>query len=167
MSFNEAWAGFIEQTGVRLWLESSGRSARLPGWLKQESAGIQFNSLLQDIQKKLNALYASDLPEEQMRTEKVRVFGNLQDAYRQMVELQWDGHSYYSAMFSRELNNASLALVNSYQGGFCAFTQLYQSAQEDMGRFQQLAREKAKLNAEQRRAWLQQSCEVIASGSDL
>lgn len=166
-AFNEAWAGFIEQIGVRLWLESSGRSARLPGWLKQESAGIQFNALLQDVQKKLNALYASDLPEEQMRTEKVRVFGYLQDAYRQMVELQWDGQNYYSAMFSRALNNASLALVNSYRGGFCAFTQLYRSAQEDMGRFQQLAREKAELKAEQRQAWLQQSCEVIASGTDL
>ena len=166
-AFNEAWAGFIEQTGVRLWLESSGRSARLPGWLKQESAGIQFNALLQDTQKKLGVLYESDLPEEQMRTEKTRVFGNLQDAYGQMVDLQWDGHSYYSAMFSRELNNASLALVNSYHGGVCAFRQLYRSAQEDMGRFQQLAREKAKLNAEQRQAWLQQSCEVIASGSDL
>jgi predicted aminopeptidase len=70
-------------------------------------------------------------------------------------------------MFSRALNNASLALVNSYRGGFCAFTQLYRSAQEDMGRFQQLAREKAELKAEQRQAWLQQSCEVIASGTDL
>jgi len=166
-AFNEAWAGFVEQTGVRLWLESSGRSARLPGWLKQESAGIQFNALLQDTQKKLVALYEGDLPEEQMRTEKTRIFGNLQDAYGQMVDLQWDGHSYYSAMFSRELNNASLALVNSYHGGVCAFRQLYRSAQEDMGRFQQLSREKAKLDAEQRQAWLQQSCEVIASGSDL
>ena len=157
-AFNEAYASFVEETGVRLWLEYSGKADRLPGWLKLERAGIELNELLQDTQKKLGVLYSSDLPEDRMREEKSALYDGLHEAYRALVESRWDDHGYYDSTFSRPMNNARLALLSSYRGGACAFSQLYQSAQGDMARFQRLAREKSSLDSNQRGAWLQQTC---------
>ncbi|MCJ7814815.1 MAG: aminopeptidase [Xanthomonadales bacterium] len=166
-TFNESYASFIEETGVRLWLESSGREKQLPGWLKLQSTGPQFNALLQETQKKLEAIYTSGLPEESMRKAKSTVFEDLRVSYGLMVEEQWEGRSYFASLFSRELNNASLALVNSYRGGSCAFEKLYREAGRDMARFQNLAASRAKMGKEQRQAWLGQPCEVIAPGGNL
>jgi predicted aminopeptidase len=166
-AFNEAFASFVEETGVRLWLESTGRAEQLPEWLKLEKATLQFNSLLQNSVTKLNTLYASGLAEDRMREGKSIVFGDLREAYRLLVDMQWEGRSYYESLLSRELNNARLALINSYQGGACAFEKLFATAQEDMARFHQLASEKAALKSGQRSSWLNQPCEVIASNSDL
>jgi predicted aminopeptidase len=166
-AFNEAYASFVEATGVRLWLESTGRQERLPDWLKLEQATLQFNALLQDSVTKLNTLYASGLAEDRMREGKSAAFESLRDAYRLLVDTQWAGHSYFQSLLSRELNNARLALINSYQGGACAFEKLFATAQEDPARFHQLAKEQAALESGQRTAWLNQPCEAIASNSDL
>jgi predicted aminopeptidase len=166
-AFNEAYASFVEETGVRLWLETSGRAEQLPDWLKLEQATLQFNALLQDTRTKLKTLYASGQADEQMRENKSVVFDELREAYRSLVETQWEGRSYYESLLSRDLNNARLALINSYQGGACAFEKLYRSAAMDIARFHQLATEKAALDSERRYSWLNQPCEVIASNSDL
>jgi len=166
-AFNEAYASFVEETGVRLWLENTGRLEQLPDWLKLEKAALQFNALLQDSVARLNTLYASGLPEDQMRENKSAVFGDLREAYRSLVDTQWRGRSYYEALLSRELNNARLALINSYQGGTCAFEKLFAEAGEDIARFHQLAIEQAALGSEQRSSWLNQPCEAIASNGDL
>ena len=83
------------------------------------------------------------------------------------MDTQWGGRSYYESLLSRELNNARLALINSYQGGACAFEKLFAEAAEDIARFHQLAIEQAALESGQRSAWLNQPCEAIASNGDL
>jgi predicted aminopeptidase len=165
--FNESYASFVGETGLTLWLESSGREGRLAGWLKLQSAGAQFSTLLQKTRTQLAAIYASGQPQDSMRESKSTVFEDLRADYRLLVAEQWEGRSYFETLFARELNNASLALINSYRGGSCAFEALYREAHRDMTRFQQLAASKARLGKEHRRAWLDQPCEVIASGSDL
>jgi len=166
-AFNEAYASFVEETGVRLWLENTGRAEQMPDWLKLEKATLQFNALLQDSITKLNTLYSSGSPDKQMRDGKSAIFSDLRDAYRVLVDSQWDGRSYFESLLSRKLNNASLALINSYQGGACAFEKLFAAAAEDMARFHQLATEKAALESGQRSSWLNQPCAVIASNSNL
>jgi predicted aminopeptidase len=166
-TFSESYASFVEETGLRLWLESSGREQLLSGWLKQQNASRELNELLQEARTKLAAIYTSGEPEENMREAKSAEFENLRTNYRLLVEQQWEGQSYFESLFARELNNASLALVNSYRAGSCAFEMLYREAHRDMARFQQLAASKARLGKEQRRIWLDQPCEVIASGDDL
>ena len=166
-AFNEAYASFVETAGVRLWLETTGRTDQLPAWLQLEKATLQFNGLLQDTREDLSTLYASGQPDEQMRENKSVAFDDLREAYRLLVETQWGGRSYYNSLLSRELNNARLALINSYQGGACAFEKLYRSADGEMARFHQLAIDKAALDGEQRSSWLNQPCEVIASNTDL
>jgi len=166
-AFSESYASFIEQKGVMLWLESSSRAEELADWQKSRQAGLQFNALLKETRTKLSELYDSGLPKVQMRKDKSLLFENLAARYELLVNLEWGGKSYFGGLLAGEMNNASLALIDSYRAGTCAFEMLYREAQQDMARFQRLAAARAGLGKEQRRAWLNQPCEVIASGGDL
>lgn len=166
-AFNEAYASFIEEAGVRLWLEASDLNDRLPDWLLLQDASTQFNGLLQITRDNLEQEYASNHPETLMKENKSAIFNGLRDAYEELVATQWNGRSIYASWFERELNNAQLALISSYQGGACAFENLYQSAGGNMMQFQALAQDKAKLSKEQRTHWLNQPCEAIASSPEL
>jgi len=101
-----------------------------------------------------------------MRVNKAAIFETLKKRYR-VLESGWGGRSYYSGWISRELNNAGLALIDSYQGGVCAFRNLYRSAEGDLSEFHDLAAARSTLDREQRSEWLNQPCSLIASNSDL
>lgn len=166
-AFNEAYAGFIEETAVRLWLESIGQEQLLESWLARQQATADFTQLLRETRRQLNLLYSSSAATNEKRSRKSALFAELESAYHSLVEIEWGGIDYYSGWFSRGLNNAQMALVDSYQGGICAFSNLYQSADQDIVRFQKLAAEKAALDHEYRRAWLEQPCLIIASDGNL
>jgi len=165
--FNEAYAGFVEETGVREWLRSTGRDEFLPRWRALNAASIEFNALLRKTRGELDDLYNSGRGEQEMRSGKREILFAMESAYRSLVDDQWGGQNYFQAWFSRGLNNARLALMNSYQGGSCAFQNLYQSAGGNMQKFQRLAADRAALAREERAVWLEQRCEAIASGGDL
>lgn len=166
-AFSESYASFIEETGVRLWLEANKRAGQLLERQERQRAGQQFDALLGDTRRRLETLYANGLEKDLMRLGKSTIFQDLRAGYDRLSETQWGGQSFYETWISQKLNNASLALMDSYRGGVCAFENLYRDASLDMARFQQLAAARAELPTEQRRAWLDQPCEVIASDSDL
>ena len=166
-AFNEAYASFVEQAGVTRWLEQQGRDREIPARQKAAAAALQFNKLLQSTREQLNEIYRSGKTEAMMREAKADTFDGLVLQYRAMVESQWEGRNYYESLISGELNNASLALINTYQGGSCAFKSLYQQAGRNMAGFHELSAAKAKLAEDARAAWLNRPCEAIASNSDL
>jgi predicted aminopeptidase len=166
-AFSEAYASFIEETGVLLWLQATGREGRLEDWRTRQQASREFRDLLMETRQQLFDVYASNSTTAEKRTQKAFLFHELEMTYRAMVNNEWGGQDYYAGWFSRGLNNAQMALVNSYQGGVCAFAGLYRSVGGDMARFQELAAEKAVLSKEKRSAWLNQPCRVIASEGNL
>lgn len=166
-AFNEAYAGFIEEAGVRKWLQATGRDELMPNWQSMESASERFNSLLLRTRERLAVEYASGHDEKMMRINKSVIFTEMQSEYRTLVNEEWGGQNYFEPWFSSELNNARLALINSYHGGACAFRNLYETAGRDILQFQRMAAEKAALGKDQRSAWLDQPCTAIASDRDL
>jgi predicted aminopeptidase len=84
-----------------------------------------------------------------------------------MVKTDWLGSDYFATWMSVEQNNASLAIVDSYEGGVCAFTTLYEAVGQDLERFYRLAGEKAALPAAQRKDWLAQACPGFPSPGEL
>ena len=166
-AFNEAYASFVEEAGVRRWLESTGQAEQLVRWQRQEKASLQLNRLLQETRSKLAAVYSSGRQTQQMKKDKDGVFDKMRADYQTLVEQNWDGKNLFPSLLAPDFNNARLALINSYQGGACAFENLYRSAAGEMSRFNQLAAGKAALDRTQRSSWLNQPCEVIASNSDL
>jgi len=158
-AFNEAYASFVEKTGVRIWLQSTGSDDLLLGWQSLNAASILFDNLLQNTRDQLNGIYTSGVNEEEMRAQKKLVFSEMNTRYLALVNERWGGINHYGSWFSLELNNARLALMKLYRGGSCAFEQLYESVGGNIVFFQQLAADRAALNTEDRAAWLNQSCD--------
>ena len=158
-AFNEAYASFVEKTGVRAWLQSTGRDDLLVRWQSMNTASIQFNILLQNTRDQLNGIYSSGLNNEEMRSQKKLVFIEMKTRYLALVNEHWGGINHYRSWFSLELNNARLALMKLYRGGSCAFEKLYESAGGNIVFFHQLAADRAALNTDERAAWLNQSCD--------
>lgn len=166
-AFSESYASFVEEEGVALWLCESGRCDRLPAWRKERAAARQFDAILRRARSSLAAVYASDRPADARRDAKVAVFAALRADYRALVNEHWGGRDHFGGWFASELNNARLALLDTYRAGMCAFAALYREAGEDMRRFHELAAAKAALDRNARRAWLEQDCDGIAPRGEL
>ena len=112
--FNEAFAGVVEDEGVRRWFMAQGKTADLAAYRLAGSREGDFSALLRDSRARLARLYDSGLPVDEMRVEKQREFGRLKFAYAQLQQ-RWGGYAGYDAWFARSLNNAQLASVATYQ----------------------------------------------------
>lgn len=146
-NFNEAFATFVEQLGIRLWLHERGQDERIAAYNASQARVIDFVALLRDTREKLKTLYAGPLPEADMRQAKQQVFADMQDAYAQLKR-RWAGYGGYDNWFRRELNNARLVAVSTYRQYVPAFQALYLEAGEDLSRFYELARELGQLPAQ-------------------
>jgi predicted aminopeptidase len=112
--FNEAFASVVEDEGVRRWLQRAGRTEELARFDEAAAREAEFAGLLRDARQRLQRLYRSDLPPEQMRIEKQREFGRLKFEYEQLRST-WGGYAGYDGWFRRTLNNAHLASVATYR----------------------------------------------------
>ena len=126
-----------------------------------------FDTLLMSTRVSLSELYASSIEQTEMRARKQALFDRMQQQYVKLVEQDWKGQDYFAGWMRGDMNNARLALAESYSGGSCAFAELYRQAEENMDTFYELAREKSRLSQELRQAWLQAPCYTFASATEL
>jgi len=160
--FNESYASFVEETGVQTWLETAARQTELQQWQRLQTAGSEFNSLIGDVREDLSELYRSNAGDIEKRRIKAELLQGLEASYGQLKADKWDGKDYFSGWFVEPLNNAKLALYDTYEGGHCAFRNLYAGTGGDMREFHRLAEQQAKLSKDERRTWLEQPCDAIA-----
>ena len=165
--FNEAYASFVEENGVRAWLESSQRWDDLQKWQQLQNVGTDFTELVRQLRGELTALYRTNEPDTAMRDQKAEIFRSFLESYEQLSAVKWQGKRYYAAWFNEPLNNARLALYNTYEGGRCAFQQLWDSAGGNPKEFHRLAKQKSRLQKDQRQEWLKQTCISIAPQAKL
>ncbi len=155
--FNEAFATVVEETGLTRWLNANGREKELELWRTIRKRQEQFINLLLDARSKLQALYASELPEDEMRARKQETFGRLKFDYEQL-RAQWNGYSGYDWWFNRPLGNAHLVSAATYHGCVSGFERLLASVDGDLPRFYDEARKVAKLPKGERHRML---CEEL------
>lgn len=165
--FNESYASFVERIGVERWLHRREENQALQDWNDRASASADFNDLLAETREELRAAYATGAPAEAMRASKQAAFENLEGRYRQLRDRNWEGTDYFGYWFKEPPNNARFALLETYEGGSCAFESLYSQSGGDMRRFHELARVKSELPSEERRVWLQTACPDVASAQEL
>jgi predicted aminopeptidase len=160
--FNEGYASFVEETGLKQWLEANQRQDDLEQWKHIQDVNTEFNSLIMKTRNELSGLYRSDSPESGMRERKQEIFGSFLQSLEKLRKAKWQGKRYYQSWFEEPLNNARLALYDTYEGSHCAFQQLWLETDEDPREFHRLAEEKSRLEKEERQEWLKQSCPTIA-----
>jgi len=165
--FNEGYASFVEETGVRVWLESRQQQAELQKWQELQKVSEDFSELIGNTRTQLAGLYESSQTDTAKRLQKAALFRELEDNYQRLSDEKWQGINYFSAWFEEPLNNARLALYNTYEGSHCAFQNLWNQSGGDPQKFHQLAEQRSKLAKDQRQEWLKQKCTGIAPQANL
>ncbi len=151
-NFNEAYASFIEQLGIRRWLENQGEPERIENYNASLERAEGFVGLLASTRKNLVDLYSLELESTDMRARKQAVFDGMREEYETLKTTSWQGYSGYDNWFKRDLNNARLVAVSTYRRFVPAFYAMYEEAGEDLPAFYKLAEEVAELPTEERRA---------------
>lgn len=152
-AFNESFATAVEIEGMRRWLAQGSDRAVLDHYLRNKARHAEFVALLLKFRTRLEALYASPLPEEAMRAAKARDYGALHAEYK-ILRNQWGGFGRYDAWFAQDLNNAHLASIGLYHQYVPAFQALLASVQGDLPAFYRLASDLSRLSKAERLARL-------------
>lgn len=150
--FNESFASFVEQQGLRQWLISRGEVELDPAGRAQRE---QFIALVLASRERLSELYASDLPRVAMQTAKQAEFARLRSDYQGLRERDWAGDGRYDGWINTPLNNAKLLPFGLYEQWLPAFGVLFKRAGGDWSRFYRHAEQLAALPLAARTAALQ------------
>ncbi|MGD8308522.1 MAG: aminopeptidase [Chromatiales bacterium] len=114
-AFNEAFASVVEAEGVRRWIAAYGEPGERQAWERLRLRQGQLADLMLGMRRRLEALYATDLPLSAKRRRKAALLEGIRDAYARL-KASWDGYSGLDAALAGPVNNASLALAQAYDG---------------------------------------------------
>ncbi|MFI8482113.1 aminopeptidase [Pseudomonas sp. NPDC078700] len=151
--FNESFATFVEQQGLRQWRAERGQPAANPTADQQRE---QFTELVLATRGRLEALYASGKSVEQMRQGKQAEFQRLRTEYYELRQRRWGGTGRYDGWINSPMNNAKLLPFGLYDQWVPAFAKLFNEADGDWPRFYQKVAQLGELPADERKAALEQ-----------
>jgi predicted aminopeptidase len=133
--FNESFATAVERAGLARWVERRNDPALRAQYGQYQLHHAGLLALVGQTQQELQALYASDLPEERQRQRKQEILARLPERYRQLRDGAWQGFAGYDAFFLAPWNNARIAALAAYQDDVPAFEALLASQNGDLARF--------------------------------
>jgi predicted aminopeptidase len=156
-TFNESYAAFVEEEGVRRFLAArrgAGGEASWRRWLAARAEEERFTALVLQARARLIELYAGPLPEAEKLARKSALIEDLRTDYqKQRAAFRLMD---YDAWFARPLNNAHLAGIAQYHGRVAAFRALFGQAGGDFARFHAAVEALGGLPAQERAARLDQ-----------
>jgi len=119
--FNEAFATAVANEGVHRWHLSKGqndRSVQYKSYLENKS---KFYKLLRESRETLEEIYQSKIADDQKRILKKNTFSKLKEKYHKLK--QENPSINFDAWMNRDLNNAHLALISTYNAYLPYFEQ--------------------------------------------
>jgi predicted aminopeptidase len=135
-TFNESFASFVEEAGVKRWLADTGRAVQIPAFEASQRRRAQFVKLTTDTRARLVALYRLPLAPEVMREHKAAIFAELRQQYAALQQ-EWGVTANTARLdaFFAGANNATLASVGAYTALVPAFAQALARSGGDFTRF--------------------------------
>jgi predicted aminopeptidase len=152
-AFNESFATFVEQEGLRRYLHDAPEVARAVEGRRRRQT--QFVELMMAVRHRLERLYALGLPPDEARVRKQEEFAQLRADY-EALKASWDGDRSFDGWMALDLNNASLLPFGLYHEWVPAFATLFRQAGGDWRAFYREAEALADADADQRRQRLEQ-----------
>jgi len=152
-SFNESYAVAVEREGVRRWLVRNATPATREVYERERERREDFLALVLAARGDLETLYASSLDNAAKTRDKARRFDALRADYAQL-KASWGRYAGYDGWFARDLNNARLALLSTYNVYVPAFERLLAEQQGNMRKFHETVTALSKLPKEERDAVL-------------
>jgi predicted aminopeptidase len=161
--FNESFAVTVEQEGTRRWLDRFGTDHDRMVYDLITNRRNDFIELMMKYRVRLQTLYATPLPPQEMRARKEQAFADLKDDYRKLKDT-WGGFSGYDHWFAQQPNNAMLASIGLYTKRVPAFQALLAREGGDLARFYAAAKVLAKMDKPRRTAALDSLMPRTAAG---
>ncbi len=146
--FSESLASFVEAEGVRRWILEKGGDVPGDTVALAQVREEEFVALVTRARDRLTQLYASSKSEHEMRVAKAQEFERLQSEYVALRE-SWDGYAGYDGWFDRDLNNAHLVSISTYNRLVPAFEQLLRDSNGDFDTFFKRSEELSELEPEE------------------
>jgi predicted aminopeptidase len=161
-AFNESFASFVQEEGVRQW-----RAARKlpPGDAGKAAHDDAFTSLVLDLRDRLRALYAQETDAAAKREGKQREIEAFRDRYRRLRDTLWGGDHRYDHWIDAPINNARLLPFGLYDRWVPAFARLFAEAGSDWTEFYGRVRALARLNHNEREKRLEALLGVPPDGA--
>ena len=131
-AFNESFASFVGQEGLRQWRASQGLP---PPDMALDRRQQQLTELVLAAREDLAALYANELNEAEKRAAKAERFARLRADYQTLRDEQWEGFAGFDQWFGESLNNAALLPFGLYDQWVTAFEALFRQQGEDWSAF--------------------------------
>ncbi|MEE4262514.1 MAG: aminopeptidase [Desulfobacteraceae bacterium] len=148
-TFNESFATFVEQEGLRRWQKASGNSAIYMEYLEGYRRQQQFVRLVFEHRQKLEILYQTDLTPLQKRTKKASIFADMRNEFKRLKTMQ-TGLAAYDAWMNQPLNNAKISGVVAYHDFVPAFGVILADKNGDLSQFYETCRKLAQKNKDER-----------------
>ncbi|WP_331457068.1 aminopeptidase [Halopseudomonas salegens] len=146
-AFNESYATFVEQQGLREWRKLKGWPEPTETERKQHQAFVQ---LMLAAREDLQRIYAQPLAAEALRRQRDQRFARLRTDYAEWRDQHWAGSARFDHWFAGELNNASLLPFGLYDQWVPAFAALFAEASDDWSAFHARVAEVGRLTTEER-----------------
>ena len=131
--FNESLANAVAEEGVRRWLKHEGRHADLEKYEARLVRRAEFYDRVDHTRAELGKLYESGAAPEEMRKRKAALFGDLRDRFRELRR-KWGGRG-LEGWLTRDINNADLVSLATYQEQVPAFHRLLEECGGDLELF--------------------------------
>ncbi|EDN65985.1 zinc protease protein [Beggiatoa sp. PS] len=149
-AFNEAFAMTVEYVGVERWLAKYGTPQNIADYRQAQQRQQAFIDLVLTTRNELEQIYQQDLLPQKMEVAKTTAFDKLRFQYQQL-KTRWGGFAGYDAWFAKDLNNAKLLSVVTYEEDVPAFQALLKQLGGDLPAFYQAVEKLGKLPKEERR----------------
>lgn len=150
--FNEAFATTVEDVGLERWLAQQDAPQRLRRFRALREVEAALAGLLAQTRSRLQQLYASSVPRDQMRERKAEAFATLASQIRALEQREGVSYPLYEQWIAEGLNNARIVSVSTYFGCLPGFSRLLESSDGDLRRFYAAVRELARLPRTERHA---------------
>ena len=150
-AFNESYATFVEQEGLRQWRVHRGLPATGSDSHRQRDL---FTRLVLDLRERLNELYRIPLDADTLRARKASAFDDFRSRYRALRDREWPGDKRFDAWVDGPLNNARLLPFGLYDQWVPAFAQLFEAQGRDWKAFFEAVEALGKMSDVERRTAL-------------
>jgi predicted aminopeptidase len=149
-AFNEAFAMTVEYVGVERWLAKYGTPKDIANYQQSRQRRQAFIELILSTRNKLEEIYQQNLSPQKMQQAKKMAFAQLRSQYQQL-KTRWGGFAGYDAWFAKDLNNAKLLSIVTYEDDVPAFQALLEQFGGDLLAFYQAVEKLGQLPKEERR----------------
>jgi len=148
-TFNESFATFVEQEGLRRWQESADSSDIYRQYLARYRLQQQFVGLVLTYRQKLVSLYQTELDASAKRRKKASIFSELRREYNRLKSNQ-SGLAAYENWMRQTMNNAKISGIAAYHDFVPAFGTLLAQENGDLMRFYDACRQLANKKKDER-----------------